>query len=230
MPTILSDQQAPPKPVIVIGLPTFGTVSMKWHVQTHDMLTLGKPMNRICLEKVVIGSRVDEARNLIVNEALELRGTERMRTSHVFFVDDDVLIERDTLIRLLAHDVPIVSGLYYAKTPTPQPLLFLDAHAGPCVDYPKDQLVPCHGHGMGCTLIKREVFDAIEPPWFLTEEGRLVGTDFISHTEDIYFLDKARAAGFQPMVDTAVKALHYDAKTGLTFPTDLYEVPIEATA
>jgi hypothetical protein len=225
MPAILSDKPKPTRPVIIVGIPTFGQVSIYWHMQLHDMLTLGKPMNIALTERVVKGHRVDEARNLLVSSIPTVEQELDARVTHVFFVDDDVLVQRDTLIRLFSHRRPIVSGLYYAKTPTRQPLLFMEKNAGPIAEIPQDQLVECYGHGMGCTLIERQVFDAIEAPWFKTDEGSWHGNDFRSHTEDTYFLEKAAAAGFSPCVDTGCEVLHYCAKTDQCYPPNIEQVP-----
>ena len=223
MGAILSDHTAKGPEIVVVGVPTFGRISMYWHLQTHDMLVLGKPMGRAVAERIVKGHRVDEARNLIVSSALEMEGQLGARVSHIFFLDDDVLVSRDTLIQLLSHNRPIVSGLYYAKSHTPQPLLFKAPYQGPATEWPAGELVECYAHGMGCTLITREVFEAVEPPWFKTEEGRLEGHEFISHTEDVYFLERAAQAGFSPCVDTSCLAIHYDHKTDVGYPLKAWE-------
>lgn len=222
MPAILSDKPKDRPKLIMIGIPTFGMVSMYWHLQLADMLRIGKPMNRAFVERVVKGHTVAEARNMIVEQIPEIEESFSADVTHVFFLDDDVLVQTDTLIRLLSHDRPIVSGLYFAKTEAPQPLLFSKPFAGPDMRYagkdrPKE-LVDCYGHGMGCTLIERRVFDAVEAPWFSTETGRLDGQEYLSHTEDMFFLEKAAAAGFQPAVDTGALVAHYCSKTDQVFP------------
>ncbi len=222
--TILSETRPKAVPVVIIGIPTFGMVSMKWHVQLVDMLRLGKPMNRAVAEMTVIGDTVAEARNKIVADALAWRGAHGAQMSHVFFLDDDVFVQRDTLIRLLAHDRDIVSALYYAKTHVPQPLLFAEPYAGPAhafLEPPiEPALVDCYAHGMGCTLIRREVFEAIDPPWFKTGFGEVDAEgEHVTHTEDTFFLEKARAAGYAPAVDTGHIVPHYDHVTGDIFPS-----------
>ena len=53
-----------------------------------------------------IAQPVDHARNLCVRHFLA--GT----WTHLFFVDSDIELPDDALLRLLAADVPIASGLY----------------------------------------------------------------------------------------------------------------------
>lgn len=224
MSDIISDKTAPKPKFIALGVPTFGTVSIYWHIQTTDMLTVGKPMNRAIMHRIVKGSRVDEARNIIVKSAFQQAEDFGGELSHVFFLDDDVLITRDTLIRLLSWEVPIVSGLYFGKSDDPQPLLFFEKYGGCAADWPINSLVSCYAHGMGCTLIQADVFKAVEYPWFKTEEGHFrTDTEFESHTEDTYFLERAAEKGFTPHVDTGLVALHYDRFKDRGFPVPLWE-------
>jgi hypothetical protein len=80
--------------------------------------------------------------------------------------------------------------------------------------------------GMDFTLIKasflEEMSKKIEPPFFKTGPGKLP-YDFydkesiITHTEDVYFLHKARQCGGKIGVHTGVKVGHYDTNTGMIF-------------
>lgn len=212
---LLRDSKRPTPQAILIGTPTFGRVSCYWHQSMSELMRAGKPMNRAIVERMVKGERVDAARDLIVEHALSL---EEPRISHVFFTDDDMAFPHDALLRLLAHDLPIVSALYYAKTVAPQPLMLADEYGGLVTDWPDGELVPCRAHGMGCTLIAREVFEAIEPPWFQTMDGEAVEAEFRTETEDVYFCRKAIEAGYQPTVDTSLLALHYDHRIDSGFP------------
>ena len=221
---ILSDEPRPVPEAIVVGVPTFGMVSIYWHLQMQTLFQLGKPMNRALMPRVVKGKRVDDARNEIVRYALGLEDAEGIKATHVFFLDDDVLITPSGLIALLAHDRPIVSGLYFAKTPVMQPLLFEGPYKGAAHRWPTNGIVECYAHGMGYTLIQTEVFRAIEPPWFQTTEGAWANDqEFKSQTEDVYFCEKAAKAGFQPCVDTALLGIHYDSKKDVGYPLDQWQ-------
>jgi hypothetical protein len=67
---------------------------------------------------------------------------------------------------------------------------------------PADSLRPLHEDGGftggHCLLIRREVFEAMEPPWFSNRKGY----------EDRFFCEKAIAAGFPLYVDRSVVAGH----------------------
>jgi hypothetical protein len=61
--------------------------------------------------------------------------------------------------------------------------------------------------GMGSTLIAREVFEAMQPPWFVSE--LIQGEDgWWSTRLDTAFLKRAKAAGFKTYCDTAVTSRH----------------------
>ncbi len=79
------------------------------------------------------------------------------------------------------------------------------AKPGPAIldPAPADSLRALHTEEGGftgghCILIRREVFEALEPPWFSNRKGY----------EDRYFCEKAIAAGFPLYVDRSVVAGH----------------------
>ena len=74
-----------------------------------------------------------------------------------------------------------------------------DGHAG---------LVELYTAPMGCTLIKVDVFKKIEMPWFVTT-GQL--------TQDSFFSQKARDAGYTLWCDTSIRCDHIDRDTGIVY-------------
>jgi len=205
--------------IIAVGVPSFGAVSMAWHLA---MLQLQTPLNRALRHIAVQGKEVGDARNEIVRLALDYQGELGDRVSHVLFIDDDVLVPPDAPARLLSHKLPIVAGLYYARTVAPQPLVLKDRYQGVADNLPSEGLYPCHGHGMGCTLIAREVFEALEPPWFkTTRDATSLSENAPTHwfqSEDMYFLERAREQGHQPTVDCGLFCWHYSLAEGVGYP------------
>jgi hypothetical protein len=150
----------------------------------------------ICSE----GTYIDKNRQELADAALLDDAT------HLFWLDDDMRFEPDVLLRLLAHDKPIV-GLNYprravASVPTAiryigdehherEPLFTNEADTG---------LAMVEAIGFGCLLIKAEVFEKLQRPFFETRydpiRGQRVG-------EDVDFCIKARRAGFDVLVDQA---------------------------
>lgn len=102
-------------------------------------------------------------RNLIIERALETDCT------HVLFLDDDMAFEPDILVRLLSHDKDIVTGLYYLRSYPHPPALF-DSFNGKetaNIKYLNGDrgLIPVVAAGLGCCLIKTDVFRKMEKPW-----------------------------------------------------------------
>lgn len=135
---------------------------------------------------------------------------ENFKGDLLWLMDDDHTFGPDILRRLIAHDKDIVGPLVLGRrTPFKTSARIdgepLDRDAEPGlyeVDY-------AGGAGL---LIKRHVFEAIEPPWFWN--GRLDPDDSSSHqSDDYYFCEKAREAGFSIYCDTSVLMGHMTVTT-----------------
>ena len=164
---------------------------------------------------------MDVARTYLVQRALE------GDCSHVWFTDQDAAYTPDTLERLLAWDVPIVGVLCMIRASTwcmpmafkgekedepgkylvlvDEPYNYLREHANVETNdpqaispIPEGSLWDVDITGCHCLLIKREVLEALEPPWFSGLPGQ----------EDMYFCRKASAAGFPIYVDFSTIAGH----------------------
>ena len=231
----ISTYETGPRPVIVLGIPSFGMVHLFFAARVFN---LRMPMHRIVRHVYVVGKEVGDARNEIVAKALAMEEDDpSVRCSHVFFLDDDVLCHPDALLKLLAHRRPLISGLYYSKSSVPTPLVLHGDYGGTATSWTPGEVVECVGHGMGLTLIEAEVFRRLRdetdlgtdvhgyPAWFATtrDEGLLTASGvpaLFNQTEDMSFLSKARALGYQPAVDTSAQTFgwHLDTKTMTAYP------------
>lgn len=225
---------------IALGIPSFGMVHLFF---TARLYNLRMPMNRVVRHFYVVGKEVGLARNEIVARALDVEAHDpSLRCSHVFFMDDDVLCHPEALTKLLTHQRPIVSGLYYAKTQVPTPLVLHGDYDGVARSWTPGDVVECSGHGMGLTLIEADVFRRLRdetdlgldsggyPNWFTTtrDQGlvRPDGTQAVmNQTEDIAFLNRARQLGYQPAVDTSAQTFgwHLDTKTMTAYPSKQWQ-------
>jgi len=203
----------------VIGIPTFGAVSIEF---LERLFYLGRPMNFGVELKYVKGKEVGEARNEIVQYALDTKAR------YVFFIDDDVLVPSGTLNvlagRIIEFDEEhqeqkgrnIVYAPYFSKGRPIWPLLFT-REGEPCDQRwygMEPHLRECLFIGMGCTLIPIQAFEEMEPPWYETPNEQNPGDPFgamIRGTEDAYFCRKVRALDWRIWADTGVKPYHFDA-------------------
>lgn len=221
-----------PREFIAMGVPSFGQVHLFWVGRHYNMRF---PMNKVVRQFYVLGREVGHARNEIVDKAIKAEDGTGMRCSHIFFLDDDVLVHPDAMVRLFDRGRDIISGLYFAKQSVPTPLVLMDD--GIKKSWKPGEVVECAGHGMGLTLIRTEVFKRIKaecdigvddyghPQWFKTQKDAMItGPDGVvrsySMTEDMHFLHLARSLGYQPCVDTSPQAFafHWEQKENRAYP------------
>lgn len=111
----------------------------------------------------------------------------RMAADYMFWVDSDMWFPPETLHTLLSHDKDIVGCVYAKKTEDPiEPVL-------PYLGQKFEGLQPVPALAMGMCLIKADVFDDLEQPYFEFQwqefgEGRWLG-------EDVVFSNKLRDLG-----------------------------------
>ena len=151
------------------------------------------------------GQPFDSGRNGLVKGGLS-QGCE-----WIFFLDDDVLVPGDCIARLMSHGKPIVSGLYWRRSPPLAPVAMRIGKDTPAwIDNPAPNagLQRVDYVGAGCLLLHRTVFDKVPQPWFdwLADREDLPPTQRLS--EDFAFCQKAKAAGYELWLDPAVRCGH----------------------
>lgn len=117
--------------------------------------------------------------------------------THLLWLDSDMRFPKDALLRLLAHEKPIVAAGYSTRRMPLRPTA--EDEQGP--HYTANSatgLEPVQYVGMGCMLTSADVFRALEQPWFAVPYSRPSG-DFVG--EDVFFCDRARQAGFEILLD-----------------------------
>lgn len=159
------------------------------------------------------GYDVAAARNRIAQKAVD------GGYDYVMMIDNDIIVPDDALVNMLSHGEDVVLGYYvhrsytggrieatsvcklgetsFTKQYTRQELQML-REAG-CF---KEQI---HGGGMGCALIRTNVFDRISWPWFRwyiyeDRHGTL--------SEDLYFCVKCGNKNIPIYTDTRVHCKH----------------------
>ena len=150
------------------------------------------------------GYQVDQIRNLIAEWG--------QHYDYLFSVDSDISFASDTLVKMLAHDVDIVSGLYIQRIQGTHHLeIYKKRPEGggnerikfeECKDTPLMQIAAC---GLGCVLIKGKVLKDVGYPQF-TYHSALNHANTIS--EDVDFCRKAGNLGFELWADTTIRCDH----------------------
>lgn len=162
------------------------------------------------------------AENSLVKEMLS-----NPEFTHIFMTEMDMILPHDTIIKLLALDVDIASGLYFLRSGIQagrgQPCLYMKASAVEATRSARKEINPYYHApvtlfntnepfkvdcaGLGCLLVKREVFEKLEYPWFDLKAG----TDIkIGYGSDMYFYHHAKNAGFNLWVDPSIQCKQID--------------------
>jgi len=148
------------------------------------------------------GYQIDQIRNLIAEWAKNF--------DYLFSIDSDIVVPPDALKKMLAVDKDAVSGVYiqrfYDKQTTE---LYYTTEQGQMNyevnELPQNVLLEVDAFGMGCALIKGEVFRNIEYPHFVYSSA-LDHANTVS--EDVYFCAKAKSKGFRLFADTSIICGH----------------------
>lgn len=185
------------KKTVVLCLPNYVMVSFKYLLGLVNLLLFKQDSYVIKSAVTLDRLYIDYNRNIIARDALKLYNPD-----YLFWLDGDMVIEPDTILRLLEHDKDIVSGLYFKKE-SYEPVVFHrkgDLYT-PVLRWSREKLFKTDAVGMGCCLIKAGVFRSIAPPWFVYDVKRNKG-------EDIYFCEKVKEAGYDIWVDPEVLPVH----------------------
>ena len=149
------------------------------------------------------GALISRARNDAVRAFL------KTESDLLLFVDTDMVFPPHFLEVLAQADRPIISALYYGQEPTGVRFpVAHNIHEGKVVRArPKGKIAKVDAVGMGCTLIRREVFESLESgdafPWF---QETVLNDQPIG--EDVTFCLRAEAKGFDSYVHTGLHAGH----------------------
>ena len=149
---------------------------------------------------------------------------------YLWFMDDDHAFPPSLLTRLLAHGEALVTPICLTRTHPFHPVAYTQKLEGeyqylpiPLSEAASEGLVEIQAGGCAGMLIRRDVIEAIEPPWF----------EYTDRSEDIVFCEKAKAAGFKLHADLGCVLGHITTavvwpqptengwETGLTIGRDL---------
>jgi hypothetical protein len=138
------------------------------------------------------------------------------KPDYMLFLDTDVIFPRNTIERLLKYDKDIVGGVYFTKKEPFLPVIrrLENNKYMKIYDIPDEDPFRVDGIGFGMMLIKREVFERTQKPWFFNKHD--------SVSEDLYFCKKALNNGFDIWATTRlglghglevqIKQKHYEWK------------------
>lgn len=150
-------------------------------------------------------SYTHSAQNALVKDFLSIPDA-----THLFLTESDMILPDDCIIKLLALDKDMASGLYFLRHGNGQPCLYKKTFVhrdnkflhSPVSLFPTSEPFRIDCSGVGCVLIKRKVFETVEFPWFDLKEA--------NYGSDMYFYTKTKEAGLELWVDPRVLCCQID--------------------
>lgn len=190
-------QQPSQKPLVAIL--TRETTSTAWAFAFKNLIIPGNAFIGLS------GAPFDSARNAACRTFLEHKDF-----SHLVFLDDDVMAPPDTLLRLMAHNLPVVSGLYYRRNEPITPVMMKDTPQGRAwiTNYKIPDLVEADYVGAGILCIRRDVIEKIRAPFMWAVDREDLPPE-MRMSEDYWACRRWRTElGLKILVDTSVIARH----------------------
>ena len=177
-------------------------------------LDLAYPMNSIRDTYMIHGEEVGVA----YSKGIELALKEN-RTRFLLTLEHDMIVPRNAVLKLIetidskeGEKYSAISGLYWGKGKDSIPHIWgsPNTNSFECQQPIENQLVPCNGVSMGCTLFRMDMFrdERLRKPWFVTYSST-------QQTQDLYFWEDAIKYGYKAAVDCSVRIGHYEESTGI---------------
>lgn len=137
------------------------------------------------------------------------------KASLLLFVDSDIAFNKDDIIRLIASNVDVVSGVYRYRVPLKNrhPVVGKALDGGP-IDLNGEELQRCEFVPGGMLLIRREVIEKMyEKHTYIFNQGFLNLSDPTSiekdfEGEDLHFCKNWRGLGGEIFINTKVRVGH----------------------
>lgn len=206
---------------VLLGVASGGTPAAPF-LQALAQLRL--PPGTAALQRsIVTGNFVPAQRELIMRDALD------GGFDYLFFVDDDIVLPPDGLVRLIetAESDPatgVVGGLYYSRdSARPIAVADWDSHdtsTGHVPAFTSTSTGVVAGIGFGCALLRIAAARALTAPYFpahvYIETGARVAR---LCDEDYLYCERIRHAGHNVRLDARVRCGHYDRGSNSFAPT-----------
>ena len=177
---------------IAIGIPCNRQFKSKTVLSLMEMTAYSKYELEIIISTE--GFNTAENRMYIATQAIKKGCT------HLLLTDDDMVYEKDTLEKLVAHKKDIVGVAGNVRRLPPSLVIeYLDDEKS------ETEIFKCKAIGGAMLLIDLKVFHIIKKPWFWYE---LKDDSMVSMSNDWWFCRQARNAGFDIWCDPTITLKH----------------------
>lgn len=171
----------------------------------ESILNLERPENTVTEVRTYARYSCAMARNTAAKDAVA------GGFDYLFFVDSDMILPADALVRLLRIDADFATGwAVWRYGATAASIATLNAagrvYEGMHMDWVVGHTEPfaVDGSGLSCTLVKTEVFKELEYPYFKYVEY----ADSCVLSEDFYFCELLNGKGKKIICDPALRVGH----------------------
>lgn len=185
--------------MILIGVPTMGTIPIK--VAASLNLIEKKYGDQVDI-MYTRNSLVYDARHTILREAVR-------NGSDLLFIDSDIYFTAEAIETISRHKKPIVSGLYFQKTPERLPVAYKKVRpralfSPPTIEHITEiePFMEVQGAGLGFCLIRNEVLRAMDSDRINPFEP------YKGLGEDFSFFYRCRKKGYKIYLDTTIPLKH----------------------
>jgi hypothetical protein len=164
----------------------------------------------LCLAEMIKLNTMNDIDTHVFMDASTILLTQRERLAteavnlgaeYLLWLDSDITFPATTAMRLMAHDEPVVACNYIRRQLPAKGVAYevIGDWNNPLPFDIYNHLVEVQGVGMGCMLIRTDIFSQIPKPWF--EFGW--SPDSNDHLgEDMILCQKIAAAGYSVKIDS----------------------------
>jgi hypothetical protein len=164
----------------------------------------------LCLAEMIKLNTMNDIDTHVFMDASTILLTQRERLAteavnlgaeYLLWLDSDITFPATTAMRLMAHDEPVVACNYIRRQLPAKGVAYeiIGDWNNPLPFDIYNHLVEVQGVGMGCMLMRTEIFSQIPKPWF--EFGW--SPDSNDHLgEDMILCQKMAAAGYSVKIDS----------------------------
>ena len=165
-------------------------------VHTDFMLSLIHVMQKARVAGFRISVVNSKASIVAIGRNLAVKAGRETRAEWLLFLDSDMIFPAETIERLISHGRDVVGATYPRKI---LPLAFIGNRLdGVPFSLADKGVIEATRMPAGCLLIKRDIFDRMQEPFFRCgydeKSGEILGEDF-------WFSDRVRALGYSLWCD-----------------------------
>lgn len=195
-------------PKVLIAIPCMRTVDVEFFDAVLHLKNNGNTF--VALEA---SSLVYTARNHLCLRAFE------KECDYIMWLDSDMVFPPETVLELIRiaeeEQADLVTGLYFKRVLPTEPVLAkqvvfeqdmktgIKAGAEVYIDYPRDQLFPIEGCGLGCAIVRVSAIEEIGAKTGMSPFQPLPGL-----SEDYSFCFRMKQLGKKMLCDSRIKVGH----------------------